>query len=96
MELPLSAHVNIASLVWSLDCIIFTVWTLCCVWLFLEWELLFCFKVFMRSATRCLYMPPSELESLDTAFSASKFMSCIQFFCFVCKLYLRPFFSRDT
>ena len=56
MELPLSARVNVASLVWSLDCIIFTVWTLCCVWLFLEWELLFCFKVFMRSATRCLYL----------------------------------------
>ena len=39
MELPLSARVNVTSLFWS--CIFFIVLASCCVWLFLEWELLF-------------------------------------------------------
>ena len=41
MELPLSAHVNVASLFWSLDCILFKSLVSCCVRLCLESELLF-------------------------------------------------------
>ena len=83
MELLLSAHVTVASLSCSLDCIIFIDLASCCVRLCLECELLFCFRVFMRSAARCLYMTRAELGSFDIAFSASKSMSSILFFCFV-------------
>ena len=41
MKLPLSARVNVASLFWSLDCILFIDLASCCVRLCLEWELLF-------------------------------------------------------
>ena len=96
MELPLSECVTFASLFWSLDCIFFIVLASCCVWFCLDWELSLRFTVFLRSATRCLYMSRSEFGNFDIAFSGSKFMSCTLFFCFLCKLYLRPFCSRDT
>ena len=54
----------------------------------------FCFSVFIRAATRCLYVSRSDVGSFCIAVSASSARSCIQFSCLVCKLYFRSYGSR--
>jgi len=94
MEFHLSAHMIVASLFRSLDWMLLLVLASCFALFGLDWVLLFFCSVFIRSATMCLYMSLSEERSFCIAVSASNARSYIQFFCFVCKLYFRPFCSR--
>jgi hypothetical protein len=94
MELPLSARVIVASLLCSLDWMLLIVLASCSALFGLDLVLLFFCSMFIRSATMCLYMSWSDVCSFCIAVSASNARSRIQFFCLVCKLYFRPFYSR--
>ena len=94
MEFPLSARVTIASLFWSLDRMFFIVLASCCGIPCVGWVFSIFFSVFIRDATRCLYVSRSDMGSFCIAVSASSARSCIQFFCLVCRLYFRPFCNR--
>lgn len=74
-ELPLSACVIIALLLWSLDCIVLIVLSSGCA-LCVGWWLLFCCRVVMRSTTSFLYTSRSDVDSCDMAVSASRARFC--------------------
>ena len=89
-ELPLSAHVIIALLFFSLDCMVLIVLASECA-LWVGWWLLFCCRMLMRSATSFLYTSGLDVRRCDMVVSASTARFCNQFCCLVCRLYLGPF-----